>query len=123
MLWGCVAGAGTGNLVKVEVCMDSTKYQLVLENNVPESVTKSKLRQGWIFQQDPKVSKSNKAFTQRNNYNVLEWPSQSIDLNSIEFCPRSDPEKKIVFFSLHQRQDETEFLFFLFYNQLFFPPE
>ncbi|KAG2468920.1 TCB1 transposase, partial [Polypterus senegalus] len=87
MLWGCVASAGTGNLVKVEGRMDSTQYQQILETNVQESVTKLKLRRGWIFQQDndPKhCSKSTKAFIQRNKYNVLEWPSQSPDLNRIE---------------------------------------
>lgn len=87
MLWGCVASAGTGNVVKVEGHMDSTQYQQILETNVQESVTKLKLRRGWIFQQDndPKnCSKSTKAFMQRNNYNVLEWPSQSPDLNIIE---------------------------------------
>lgn len=85
MLWGCVASAGTGNLVKVEGRMDSTQYQQILENNVQESVTK--LRRGWIFQQDndPKhCSKLSQAFMQRNKYNVLEWPSQSPDLNIIE---------------------------------------
>ena len=52
MLWGCAASAGTGNLVKVEGRMDSTQYQQILENNVQESVTKLKLRWGWIFQQN-----------------------------------------------------------------------
>jgi len=87
MLWGCVASAGTGNLVKVEGRMDSIQYQQILENNVQESVEKLKLHRGWIFQQDndPKhSSKSTKAFMQRNKYNVLEWPSQSPDLNIIE---------------------------------------
>lgn len=87
MLWGCVASAGTGNLVKIEGRMDSTQYQQILENNVQESVTKLKLRRGWVFQQDndPKhCSKSTRAFMQRNKYNVLEWPSQSPDLNIIE---------------------------------------
>ncbi|KAG2469162.1 TCB1 transposase, partial [Polypterus senegalus] len=87
MLWGCVASSGTGNLAKVEGRMDSTQYQQILETTVQESVTKLKLRQGWIFQQDndPKhCSKSTKAFMQRNKYNVLEWPSQSPDLNIIE---------------------------------------
>ncbi|KAF3701501.1 Transposable element Tcb1 transposase Transposable element Barney transposase [Channa argus] len=39
MLWGCVASAGTGNLSKVEDCMDSTQCQQILENNVEESTT------------------------------------------------------------------------------------
>ncbi|KAI4891778.1 hypothetical protein NFI96_017335 [Prochilodus magdalenae] len=87
MLWGCVASTGTGNLVKVEGRMDSNQYQQILETNVQESVTKLKLPRGWIFQQDndPKhCSKSTNAFMQRNKYNVLEWPSQSPDLNIIE---------------------------------------
>ncbi|KAI4881427.1 hypothetical protein NFI96_001440 [Prochilodus magdalenae] len=87
MLWGCVASTGTRNLVKVEGPMDSNQYQQILETNVQESVTKLKLRRGWIFQQDndPKhCSKSTNAFMQRNKYNVLEWPSQSPDLNIIE---------------------------------------
>ncbi|KAI4897892.1 hypothetical protein NFI96_005019 [Prochilodus magdalenae] len=87
MLWGCVASTGTGNLVKVERRMDFNQYQQILETNVQESVTKLKLRRGWIFQQDndPKhCSKSTNAFMQRNKYNVLEWPSQSPDLNIIE---------------------------------------
>ncbi|KAI4873949.1 hypothetical protein NFI96_010170 [Prochilodus magdalenae] len=70
MLWGCVASTGTGNLVKVEGRMDSNQYQQILETNVQESVTKLKLRRGWIFQQDNDTkhcSKSTNAFMQRNN--------------------------------------------------------
>lgn len=87
MQWGCVVSAGTGNFVKVEGRLDSSQYQQILANNVQESVTKLKSCWGWILQQDndPKhCSKSTKAFMQRNNYNVLEWPSQSPDLNIIE---------------------------------------
>ena len=87
MLWACEAIAGTGNLVNVEGCVDSTQYQQTLENNVQEYVTKLKLRGSWVFQQenDPKnCSKSTKAFMQWNKYNLLEWPSQSPDLNIIE---------------------------------------
>ncbi|MBN3292589.1 TCB1 transposase, partial [Polypterus senegalus] len=87
MLWGCVASSGTGALVKVEGQMYSTQYQQILQDNVQASVTKLKLRRGWIFQQDndPKhSSKSTKAFKRREKYNGLEWPSQSPDLNIIE---------------------------------------
>uniref|UniRef100_A0A3P9LCQ4 Transposase Tc1-like domain-containing protein n=1 Tax=Oryzias latipes TaxID=8090 RepID=A0A3P9LCQ4_ORYLA len=87
MLWGCLASAGTGNLVKVEGRMDSSQYQQILTNNVQQLVTKLKLRQGWILQQDtdPKhCSNSTMSFMQTNKYNVLEWPSQSPDLNISE---------------------------------------
>lgn len=87
MLWGCVASSGTGNIVKVEGRMDSNQYQQILQNNVKESVQKLKLRRGWLFQQDndPKhCSKSTKAFMEGQRFRVLEWPSQSPDLNIIE---------------------------------------
>ena len=67
--------------------MNSSQYQQILDKNVQESVTKLKLRRGWIFQQDndPKhCSKSTKEFMQKHKYNVLEWPTQSPDLNIIE---------------------------------------
>lgn len=65
MLWGCVAGAHTGNFVKVEGHMNTSQYRQILDKNVQESGTKLKLRRGWICQQDsdPKhCSKSIKEF-------------------------------------------------------------
>ena len=88
MLSGCVASAGTWNMVnKVEGRMDSTQYEQIPEDDVQESVTKLKLRRGWLFQQDNKpkhCTKYTQAFMQRNKYSVLEWLSQSPDLNIIE---------------------------------------
>lgn len=87
MLWGCVAASGTGNIVRVEGRMDSTKYQQILEANVLKSVRTLKLKRGWIFQQDngPKhTSKSTMKYLQERRRKVLEWPSQSPDLNIIE---------------------------------------
>ena len=87
MLWGCVAGSGTGNLVKVAGRMDSIQYQQILENNVKDSVKRLQLRRGWMFQQDndPKhCSNSTKAYFKKQKLRVLEWPSQSPDLNIIE---------------------------------------
>uniref|UniRef100_A0A9J7XDY9 Tc1-like transposase DDE domain-containing protein n=1 Tax=Cyprinus carpio carpio TaxID=630221 RepID=A0A9J7XDY9_CYPCA len=55
--------------------------------NVQESVKRLKLRWGWLFQQDNDLkhcSKSTKEFMHRTRYNVLEWPSQSPDLNIIK---------------------------------------
>ena len=66
--------------------MDSTQYTQILGNNVQDSVTKLKLRQGWLFQHDNDLkhcSKSPKEIMLRHRYNVLERPSQSPDLNII----------------------------------------
>lgn len=52
MLWSYLANADTGNLVKVVGFMDSPQYQLILENNIQESVTRLKLCWSWVFQQD-----------------------------------------------------------------------
>ena len=87
MLWGCVAAGGTGNIVRVEGRMDSTKYQDILEANVRRSVQKLKLKRGWVFQQDNDLkhtSKSTMKYLQERRMKVLEWPSQSPDLNIIE---------------------------------------
>ena len=87
MLWGCFASNGTGNLHRVEGIMDSVKYQDILAKNVTLSVKKLKLGRHWTFQQDndPKhTSKSTKAWLEKKGWKVLEWPSQSPDLNPIE---------------------------------------
>lgn len=83
-----VASRGTGNLVNVDGRMNSSRdQQQILDGNVGESVTKLKLRQGWIFQQDkdPKhCSKSTEEFMQRHRDNVLEWPFQSPTSTSLK---------------------------------------
>lgn len=87
MLWGCVASNGTGNLVKVNGRMDSIQYQHILQGNVKESAKKLKLGRGWWFQQDndPKhTSRSTQEFMKKMKLKVLDWPSQSPDLNIIE---------------------------------------
>lgn len=63
MLWGCVAGSGTGNIARVEGRMDSTKSQQILKANITPSIKKLKLKRGQFLQQDnyPKhTSKSTK---------------------------------------------------------------
>uniref|UniRef100_A0A8C5DSB5 Transposase n=1 Tax=Gouania willdenowi TaxID=441366 RepID=A0A8C5DSB5_GOUWI len=87
MLWGCVAASGIGNIARVEGRMDSIKYQQILEANITASVKKLKLKRGWLLQQDndPKhTSKSTMDYFKKRKLKVLEWPSQSPDLNIIE---------------------------------------
>ncbi|KAI4900378.1 hypothetical protein NFI96_000696 [Prochilodus magdalenae] len=88
MLWGCFASSnGTGKLQRVQGTMNSLQYQEILEENVMESVTNLRLGRRWTFQQDndPKhTSKSTRAWLNMKGWNILEWPSQSPDLNPIE---------------------------------------
>uniref|UniRef100_A0A8C5PDE5 Transposase n=1 Tax=Leptobrachium leishanense TaxID=445787 RepID=A0A8C5PDE5_9ANUR len=87
MLWGCFASAGTGKLQRVQGTMNSLQYQEILDDNVMQSVTNLRLGRRWTFQQDndPKhTSKSTRAWLQIKSWNILEWPSQSPDLNPID---------------------------------------
>ena len=87
MLWGCFSSAGTGKLVRIEGMMDGTKYRENLEGNLFQF--SRNLRLGWRFpfQQDNEPKHTAKATIERfkgKHLNVLEWPSQSPDLNPIE---------------------------------------
>ena len=87
MMRSCFSATGTGNLDRVPGIMDSQKYQAILRRNMMSSVDKLNLGDHWTFQQDndPKhTSKSTKAWLCKRPWNVLEWPSQSPDLNPIE---------------------------------------
>ncbi|KAI3368362.1 hypothetical protein L3Q82_008070 [Scortum barcoo] len=84
---GCFAAAGPGQLTITESTMNSTVYQRVLEEHVKPSVKKLKLKRNWTLQHDndPKhTSKSTKDWLKTKKWRVLEWPSQSPDLNPIE---------------------------------------
>ena len=62
-------------------------YQEILQQNMLPSVKLLKLPQGWMFQQDndPKhTAVKIKEWFQIKKVKVLEWPSQSPDLNPIE---------------------------------------
>uniref|UniRef100_A0A8C5LZM2 Tc1-like transposase DDE domain-containing protein n=1 Tax=Leptobrachium leishanense TaxID=445787 RepID=A0A8C5LZM2_9ANUR len=84
MVWGCFAASGPGRIVVIDGKMNSRE---ILDDNVMQSVTNLRLGRRWTFQQDndPKhTSKSTRAWLQIKGWNILEWPSQSPDLNLIE---------------------------------------
>ena len=75
----------TGKLVRVEGKMDGAKYRDILEQNLYHSVFDLRLGQRFTFQQDPKhTAKATLEWFKGRHVNVLEWPSQSSDLNPIE---------------------------------------
>ncbi len=87
MLWGCFSAAGTGRLVAIEGKMNAAKYRDILDENLLQSAQDLRLGWSFTFQQDndPKnTAKITKEWLHNNSVTVLEWPSQSPDLNPIE---------------------------------------
>ncbi len=62
-------------------------YREILANNLLPSVRALKMGRGWVFQHDndPKhTSRATKECLRKKHFKVLEWSSQSPDLNPIE---------------------------------------
>ncbi|CDQ82348.1 unnamed protein product [Oncorhynchus mykiss] len=87
ILWGCFSAKGTGRLHLIEGRMDGAMYREILANNLLPSVRALKMGRGWVFQHDndPKhTARATKEWLRKKHLKVLEWASQSPDLNPIE---------------------------------------
>ncbi|KAG2469811.1 TCB1 transposase, partial [Polypterus senegalus] len=87
MLWGCFSVSGTWRLFRIKGKMTAAMYRDILDENLLKSALHLRLGRWFIYQQDndPKhTAKISKEWLQDNSLNVLEWPSQSPDLNPIE---------------------------------------
>ena len=80
MLWGCFSVAGTGGLVRVEGKLNRAKYRDILNENLVHLWVK-----GSPFNKDSKhTAKTMQEWFRDNSVNVLEWPSQSPEMNPIK---------------------------------------
>ncbi|KAI4874307.1 hypothetical protein NFI96_001223 [Prochilodus magdalenae] len=82
-----VTRTGPGRLVRVHERMNGAMYCEILGANLLPSARAMKMKRGWVFQHDndPKhTARATKEWLRKKHFKVLEWPSQSPDLNPIE---------------------------------------
>ncbi len=75
-----------GRLHRIAGRMDGAMYHEILANNLLPSVRALKMGCGWVFQHDndPKhTERATEEWLRKKHFKVLEWPSQSPDLNPI----------------------------------------
>ncbi|KAK3549115.1 hypothetical protein QTP70_032577, partial [Hemibagrus guttatus] len=87
MLWGCFSAKGPGRLIRVKERMNGAMYREILSKNLLPSARALKMKRGWVFQHDndPKhTARATKEWLRKKHFKVLEWPSQSPDLNPVE---------------------------------------
>ncbi len=87
MLWGCFSAKGPGRLICVKERMNGAMYREILSENLLPSARALKMKRGWVFQHDndrKHTARATKEWLRKKHFKVLEWPSQSPDLNPIE---------------------------------------
>ena len=81
MLWGLFFCKGTGRLIRVKERMNGAMHREILSENLLPSARALKMKRD----NDPKhTTRAMKEWLGKKHFKVLEWPSQSPDLNPIE---------------------------------------
>ncbi|ORD99159.1 TC1A [Hepatospora eriocheir] len=85
-LQGCFSYNGVDRLEIIKRNMDTIMYTKIFNKNLKKSAKDLGLDENFVFQQDndPKhTAKITDDWFEKNDINVLDWPSQSPDLNPI----------------------------------------
>lgn len=86
MVWGCFSASGVGPIFWIKDKMCAVDYVGILRNEMlPFAEEEMPLSWQFMHDNDPKhSSRLVKTWLQENSVTILEWPSQSPDLNPIE---------------------------------------
>ncbi|KAK3517343.1 hypothetical protein QTP70_004487 [Hemibagrus guttatus] len=82
-----ITRTGPGRLIRVKERMNGAMYREILSKNLLPPARALKMKRGWVFQHDndPKhTARASKEWLRKKHFKVMEWPSQSPDLNPIE---------------------------------------
>jgi len=88
MVWGCMTAQGPGNIHRIQGTMTQHAYKQILETQLLETIQKFDMDASRVIFQhdnDPKhTAKSVQEWLGEQQFEVLDWPAQSPDLNPIE---------------------------------------
>lgn len=86
-MWGCMSSGGVGYACKINDGLDSELYLKIMDDEMTMSYLYLFPNNQFIFQHDNDPKHKSKIVTKwllENHIKVLDWPSQSPDLNPIE---------------------------------------
>ena len=88
MIWGCMTWTGVGNITSIEGTMDSETSRDILKAELLDTYKWQELDpEEYVFQQDNDSKHSSyllQDWFAEQEFEVMDWPAQSPDLNPIE---------------------------------------